>query len=64
LTSQPCSNWCQINWGSESKNCNALALLMAATVSGKEVSMRWLALNSFDEKNATYASPDYFSLIE
>jgi hypothetical protein len=37
---------------------------MAATVSGKEVSMRWLALNSCDEKNATYASPDYFSLIE
>lgn len=42
----------------------ALALLTTATASGQEVSIRWPNLDTGAERNATYASPEYCSLIE
>lgn len=62
-TDQTCQNWCQINWGTELKNRNALALLLAAASSGRKVAFYWQSASSCGTQNPQYASPDYIELI-
>jgi hypothetical protein len=63
LTDKTCNlSWCQINWGSEASNKNALAMLLLAKATSKPVSFYWSNLPSCNDSNPTYGSPDYMSV--
>ncbi len=58
-----CPNWCQVNWGTDAKNKNALAMLLTAVSSGQKVTFYWPNLTSCAATNVTYASPDSMHLL-
>lgn len=62
-TDQTCSaNWCQINWGAPTNNKNGLAALLSAKLAERPLSFYWPNITSCDEKNVTYASPEYLEI--
>lgn len=58
-TSDTCPNWCQIKWTSEEDKNRAYSTLLAARTANRKLTFYWENLNSCNETNPTYQSPDY-----
>ena len=59
-TSKTCTQgWCQLKWSSQEQKSRTYGAMLTAKTADKAMDFYWSTVNSCEQENATYASPDY-----
>ena len=58
-TDKTCPSWCQIGFTDNAQKGRAYGMLLSAATTKTNMRFNWLAIDSCDQTNETYASPDY-----